>query len=317
VIGPALAAGNTIVVKPSPFTPVATLVAGQVLAEHLPPGVVNVVSGPDPLGEWLTTHPLVRHVHFTGSVATGKKVAAAAAPDLKRVTLELGGNDPAILLDDIDVDAIAERLFWAAFTNTGQVCIAIKRLYVPESRYDDVLEALATRAKDVRVGDGRDPETQLGPINNRPQLDRVSQLVADALDHGAVAAAGGARVDGPGYFFQPTILAEAADGQRIVDEEQFGPALPVLRYRDLDDAVSRANATHYGLGASVWTSDPVRGEQVAARLESGAAWVNTHMGVRPQFPLGGVKWSGLGVAWGRDGFRSFTDPQLVHRARAA
>lgn len=314
-IAPALAAGNTIVVKPSPYTPLATLATGRILAQHLPTGVINVVAGPDPLGAWMTSHPLVRKIHFTGSVETGKQVAAAAAPDLKRFTLELGGNDPAILLDDVDVDAAADRLFWGAFTNNGQVCIAIKRVYAPQSKYDAIVSALADRASSVRVGEGTAPDTQLGPINNRPQFERVSELVSDALRRGGVAAAGGAPIEGPGHFFQPTVLKDVSDGMRIVDEEQFGPALPVIAYRDLDEAVARANGTHYGLGASVWSTDPERAEATALRLESGAAWINTHMGARPDLPIGGVKWSGVGVAWGRDGFRSFTEAQLVHRPR--
>jgi acyl-CoA reductase-like NAD-dependent aldehyde dehydrogenase len=179
-IAPALRAGNTMVLKPSPFTPLTTLALGEVWRDVLPPGVLNVVSGPDPLGAWMTTHATPRKISFTGSTATGKRVAAAAAEDLKRVTLELGGNDPAIVLDDADPDEIADRLFWGAFGNNGQICLAVKRIYVHERRHADLLAALVARAEAVQVGDGMDPGVQLGPINNRPQLDRVSEQVQDA-----------------------------------------------------------------------------------------------------------------------------------------
>jgi acyl-CoA reductase-like NAD-dependent aldehyde dehydrogenase len=315
-IAPALLAGNTMVLKPSPFTPLATLKVGELLRDVFPPGVLNIVSGGDELGAWMTSHPVPRKVSFTGSVATGKKVAAAAAPDLKRVTLELGGNDPAILLDDVDVATVADSVFRAAFANNGQVCSAVKRVYVPESLYDDVVSALATQAKSQKVGDGMENDTQLGPINNRPQFERVSELVADALKGGAKAAAGGKAVDGPGNFFEPTILADISDGTRIVDEEQFGPALPVISYRDLDDALERANATQFGLSGSVWSSDPARAAAVAERLECGTAWVNTHLALSPHQPFGGSKWSGLGVENGTWGLYGFTELQVLHRSKS-
>jgi acyl-CoA reductase-like NAD-dependent aldehyde dehydrogenase len=314
-LAPALLAGNTVVLKPSPYTPLSNLALGALLCDVVPPGVLNVISGRDPLGAWMTAHPLVRKISFTGSVATGKKVAAAAAPDLKRVTLELGGNDPAVLLDDVDPGAIADALFWSAFGNNGQVCSAIKRIYAPEAIYGDVVDALAERARAVRVGAGTDEGVQLGPINNRPHLERVVELVADALANGAEAAAGGHRMDRPGYFFEPTILAGASDGSRIVDEEQFGPVLPVVAYRDLDDAVARANATHFGLGASVWGADADRAAHVARGLEAGTVWVNTHLQIKPRQPFGGLKWSGIGVENGPWGYYAFTDIQTVYVAR--
>ena len=314
-IAPALVAGNTMVLKPSPFTPLSTLKIGELLRDVLPPGVFNVVTGGDELGAWMTSHPIPRKISFTGSVATGKKVAAAAAPDLKRVTLELGGNDPAILLDDIDAADVADRVYRQAFANNGQVCSAIKRVYVPEAKYDEVVEALATHAKAAKVGDGMDPNTQLGPINNRPQFNRVSELVADAIKGGARAVTGGKAMDSPGNFFEPTILADISDGTRIVDEEQFGPALPVIPYRDLDDAVERANATHFGLSGSVWSGDADRAAQVAERLECGTAWVNTHLALAPHQPFGGAKWSGIGVENGPWGLYGFTELQVLHRAK--
>src|SRR5580700_7462875 len=211
-IAPALLAGNTMVLKPSPFTPLTTLKVGELLRDVLPPGVLNVVSGGDELGAWMTSHPVPRKISFTGSIETGKLVAMAAAPDLKRVTLELGGNDPAIVLDDADPAAVADGIFGGAFANNGQICSAIKRVYVPEQMYDEVVEALASRAKAVTVGDGTDANNKLGPINNAPQYERVSELVADALAHGATAAAGGKAIDRPGYFFEPTVLSGLSDG---------------------------------------------------------------------------------------------------------
>jgi acyl-CoA reductase-like NAD-dependent aldehyde dehydrogenase len=314
-IGPALLAGNTMVLKPSPYTPLATLKLGELLRDVFPPGVFNVVSGGDDLGARMTTHPTPRKISFTGSVATGKLVAAAAAPDLKRTTLELGGNDPAILLDDVDVATVADKVFAQAFANNGQVCSAIKRVYVPEALYGDVVEALAAKAREAKVGDGMTEGVQYGPINNKPQYERVSELVADALAGGARAAAGGKPIDGPGYFYEPTILADLSDGTRIVDEEQFGPALPVIAYRDLDDALDRANGTHFGLSGSVWSSDPERGAAVAAELECGTSWVNTHLALAPHQPFGGFKWSGIGVENGPWGLHGFTELQVIHRSR--
>jgi len=315
-IGPALLAGNTMVLKPSPYTPRSTLLMGEILAEVLPPGVLNVVSGGDELGKWMTSHPVPRKISFTGSVATGKHIAASAAPDLKRVTLELGGNDAAIVLDDADPAVITERIFRGAFDNNGQVCSAIKRLYVPESLHDDVVDALADRVARVKVGDGMDPASELGPVQNKPQFERVSGIVAEALASGAKAATGGAPVGGPGFFFQPTVLTGATEGTRIVDEEQFGPALPVITYRDVDEVVARANGTMYGLSGSVWSADPDRAGAVAERLDCGTAWVNTHAMLAPHQPFGGFKWSGVGVENGPWGLAGFTEIQVQYRAKS-
>jgi acyl-CoA reductase-like NAD-dependent aldehyde dehydrogenase len=314
-IAPALLAGNTVVIKPSPFTPLSTLKVAELVQSVLPAGVLNAVSGGDVLGAQMTSHPVPRKISFTGSVETGKKVAQAAAPDLKRVTLELGGNDPAIVLDDADPVMVAKAIFTGAFMNNGQICSAIKRVYVPESLYDDVVEGLAACATAVRVGEGTDPQSQLGPINNKPQFERVKELVADALSHGATAVTGGQAMDRPGYFFEPTILAGLSDGVRIVDEEQFGPALPVVKYRSLDDAIERANATNFGLSGSVWGTDVERAAEVASQLECGTAWVNTHLGLAPNQPFGGCKWSGLGVENGKWGLSEFTEIQALYRSR--
>lgn len=311
-VAPALLAGNTVVLKPSPFTPLSTLQLGQILRAVFPRGVLNVISGGDAVGAFITAHPAVRKIAFTGSVATGKKVASSAATDLKRVTLELGGNDPAIVLGDVDPQKIAAALFWGAFTNSGQVCTAIKRVYVEEPIYETLVEALATMAREVKVGDGLDPDVKLGPINNAPQHRRVTELVDDAKANGGRVRAGGGVRSGPGYFFEPTILTDVNDQTRIVAEEQFGPALPVLPFTRLDDALERANASHFGLSASVWTNDVERGVAVATELDCGTAWVNQHMVFSPLAPFGGSKWSGIGYENGRWGIESFCQLHVVN-----
>jgi acyl-CoA reductase-like NAD-dependent aldehyde dehydrogenase len=312
---PALLMGNTVVLKPSPYTPLATLELGEILQEVLPPGVLNVVSGGDDLGAAITHHPDVRMLCFTGSIATGKKVAAAAAPDLKRFVLELGGNDPAIVLEDADPAAIAEKLFWSAFSNSGQICIATKRVYAHESVHQHLVEAMAEIATRMRVGPGIEPDSQLGPLNNEPQFKRVDELVEDAKRAGAKVVTGGAPLDRPGYFYPPTIVTDIADGVRLVDEEQFGPALPLIPFRDVEEALERANATHYGLMGSVWTQDLDRGAEVAGRLEVGTAMVNKHGGIDPAVPFGGTKWSGIGYQFGHWGLETYAALQVIELNR--
>ncbi|MFW6199891.1 MAG: aldehyde dehydrogenase family protein [Gemmatimonadota bacterium] len=310
-LAPALLAGNTVVLKPSPYTPVTSLLLGDLLRDILPPGVLNVVSGGDELGSWMTRHPVPRKISFTGSVATGKKVALAAAPDLKRVTLELGGNDAAILLPDLDAAEVADKIFWGAFENTGQVCNAIKRVYVPASQYASFVNRIAEVANNTKVGDGLEEGTQLGPLSNEAQLERVAELVERARRSGATIVTGGERLSDRGYFYAPTVVSDISDDEPLVAEEQFGPALPVLPYGDVDEAVARANATRYGLSGSVWSSDPERGAEVAGRLECGTAWVNQHIAVRPNLPISGAKWSGIGVENGPWGLLDFTEIQTV------
>lgn len=311
-LAPALLAGNTVVAKPSEFTPLSSLMVAEMLKDILPAGVINVIAGPGSVGAELSGHPDVRKISFTGSVATGKKIMQYAAPDLKRVTLELGGNDPAIVLDDVDPAAVIDGLFWGAFTNSGQVCTAIKRLYVHEKVYAPIVDGLIERAKSVKVGDGLEPDSQLGPINNKMQFDKLVGLVEDARQHGARIAVGGQALDRPGYFYPPTIVTDAHAGLRLVDEEQFGTALPIIKYRNLDEVMEEANRTHYGLGGSVWTSNLARGEQLVQQIESGTGWVNQHMDITPFAPFGGCKWSGLGYENGKWGYEEFTEMQVVN-----
>ncbi len=315
-LAPALLAGNTVVAKPSPFTPLSTLMAADALREVLPAGVLNVISGGNELGAVLTKHPEIRKISFTGSVATGKKVMLAAADDLKRVTLELGGNDAAIVLDDANPDAIAEGLFWGAFQNSGQVCAAIKRLYVPEQLHDQVVAKLVDRAKRTKVGNGMEPDVELGPINNDMQFQKVLSLVEDAKKSGGKIEVGGERMGSKGYFLPPTIVTGLGAGAKLVDEEQFGTALPIIKYKHLSDALEQANRTHYGLGGSVWSSNPDRAEEVAREFESGTVWVNQHIDLSPLQPFGGHKWSGIGVENGKWGYNEFTQVQVVDTKRA-
>ncbi|MCK9550993.1 aldehyde dehydrogenase family protein [Aquamicrobium sp.] len=308
---PAVLTGNTVVIKPSPYTPLTTLRLVELLNEVLPAGVLNSLSGDDRalnLGALMSAHPGIRKIVFTGSSETGKKVAASASATMKRLTLEMGGNDASIVLPDVDPKAIAEGVFWGAFINNGQTCAAIKRLYVHEDVYDAVCEELVKYARNVSVGDGTDEGTVLGPMQNRMQFDKVSRLVADAKTRGRVLIGG---EPGEGLFFPPTIIVDIEDGAPLVDEEQFGPVLPIIKYRDIDDAIARANDSPWGLGGSIWSKDIQKARGLALRLETGSSWVNKHVAIQPDAPFGGVKGSGLGTEFGEEGLQEYTDIQVL------
>jgi acyl-CoA reductase-like NAD-dependent aldehyde dehydrogenase len=316
-VAPAFRAGCTMVLKPSPYTPLVTLMLGEVIRDVVPPGVLNVISGADPLGQWMTEHPIPRGVSFTGSVATGKRVNVTAAADLKRVLLELGGNDAAIVLDDVDPAEVADVIFGRAFNNAGQICMAVKRVFVPESMHDALVEKFAEKARALRVGNGLDEGVEMGPLNNRPQFERVKELVSEAIAAGGTAVTGGAPLDGDGFFFAPTILTGVAEGVRVVDEEQFGPALPVMTYRDVNEAIERANATMYGLGSSVWSSDAGRAQAVAEQLEAGTTWINSHGGTSEGAPFMGRKWSGLGAETDIYSVDAYSDFHTIVQSKTA
>jgi acyl-CoA reductase-like NAD-dependent aldehyde dehydrogenase len=307
----ALYTGNTVILKPSPYTPLSTLRIGALLRDVFPPGVLNIVAGDDECGQWMTEHPHIDKISFTGSVATGKRVMASAAGNLKRITLELGGNDPAIVLEDVDVQAVAPRIFFAAFVNSGQVCMAIKRIYAHERIYEPLCQALAAEARKAILGDGLDPATQLGPIQNRKQYERVIGILEDTKRRGARILAGGEAVRGDGYFIAPTVVADVPEDSRLVREEQFGPIVPVLRFSDVDDAVRRANDTRYGLSGSVWSQDLGRATAIAARLEVGTAWVNQHRATSPVVPFGGAKESGIGRQYSALGLKGYMEPRVI------
>jgi acyl-CoA reductase-like NAD-dependent aldehyde dehydrogenase len=311
---PALRTGNTVVIKPSPFTPLGTLRMVELLAHELPPGVLNVVAGDDELGAALSRHAGIRKVVFTGSAATGRKVMASAAPTLKHLTLELGGNDAGIVLPDADVEKLVEPLFWGAFINSGQTCAALKRLYVHESIHDRLCAALVAYGRNVTVGDGMSESSQLGPLQNERQLEKVIDLVDDARRRGGKVLLGGERMRGPGYFYPVTLVTNVANGIRLVDEEQFGPALPIIRYSDVEQAVSWANDSDYGLAASVWGTDPRATSSVAQRLEAGTVYINKHAEVAPNVPFGGIKGSGLGIEFAEEGLAAYTNIKIVNAA---
>ena len=305
---PAIRAGNTVVSKPSSLTPLSTIRMVELMNEVLPPGVVNVVTCE---GSLLPAHPGISKVVFTGSTPVGKKVMQAASATLKRLTLELGGNDAGIVLPDADPAKIAEGLFWGAFINNGQTCAALKRLYVHESVHDAVCAALVAYAANIPVGDGRQEQSVLGPVQNEKQFNLVRELVEDARAHGGKVLLGGNPGNGPGFFYPPTLIANVDNGMRVVDEEQFGPVLPVIKYTSLDEVIARANASEFGLGGSVWSSDIEAAKAVARRLECGSVWINKHGAIQPNAPFGGVKQSGIGVEFGVEGLKEFTTIQTL------
>ncbi len=308
---PALRTGNTVVIKPSPYTPLSTLRLVQIMNEVLPAGVVNCIAGDDEtdnLGAAMSAHPDIRKIVFTGSCATGRKVMMSAAETMKRLTLEMGGNDAGIVLPDVDAKQIAEGLFWGAFINNGQTCAAMKRLYVHEDVYDDVCEELAAFAGTIPMGDGMAEDSILGPVQNRMQFDKVCRLVEDGARKGRVLCGG---EPGDGLFFPATIIADLENGDALVDEEQFGPALPVIRYCDVDEAIRVANDSSNGLGGSVWSKDVAAAKSIALKLECGSVWINKHGAIQPNAPFGGVKSSGLGVEFGEEGLQEYTDVQVV------
>jgi len=313
-LAPALLAGNTIVVKPAPSTPLTSLRVGELCAEIFPAGVVNVIADANDLGGTLTSHPDVAKIAFTGSTATGRKVMASAAPTLKRLTLELGGNDAAIVLDDVNPQEIAPKLFFAAMVNSGQVCLAAKRIYVPEKIYDAVCAELAKIASAAKVGNGLEEGVDFGPLQNRMQYEKVKAIIEDARAQGKVIA-GGEPHAGPGFFIKPTIVSGLPDSARLVCEEQFGPVMPVLKYKTLDEAIARANSSEYGLGATVWSASNDRAYEVAMKLETGTVWINKHLDLPPDVPYGGTKQSGYGVELGQQGVEEFTQVKIINLAK--
>lgn len=310
----ALLAGNTLVIKPAPTTPLTTLRMGELMAEIFPAGVVNIVTDQNDLGGVLTNHPDVAKISFTGSTETGKKVMASAASSIKRITLELGGNDAAIVLGDVDPKVVAPGIFGGAMMNAGQVCLAVKRVYAHESIYDELCDELAKLADAAVVDDGLKQGAQIGPLQNKMQYDKVKGFLADAHANGTVIA-GGMVEDRPGYFIRPTIVRDVTDGTKIVDEEQFGPILPIIKFSDNDDALARANASPWGLGGSVWSNDRDKAYEMACEVESGTVWINKHLDFGPNIPFGGAKQSGIGVEFAEEGLHEFTQIQVINEAR--
>jgi acyl-CoA reductase-like NAD-dependent aldehyde dehydrogenase len=310
-ICPATLAGNTVVLKPSPYTPLTSLALGEIANSVFPPGVVNVVSGGNELGAKLVEHPDVAKISFTGSTPTGKGIMGSAAKDLKRVTLELGGNDAAILMEDVDPKTAAPAIFQGAFANSGQVCSAIKRVFVHESNYDQFVDAITEETKKHTFGDGMKEGTDFGPLNNKMQFDKVSEYVEDARANGAKITVGG-NPSGEGYVYPATIIANVNDDTRIVKEEQFGPALPILSYSTVDEVIRRANDTKFGLSGSVWGNDVDKATEIANQIDAGTVWVNQHLAIAPHLPFGGRKWSGIGREGGDYGISHFCEPKVIN-----
>ena len=314
-VAPALVAGNTMVLKPSPFTPLCTLKIGELFRDIFPPGVFNVISGGDDLGPRMTSHPGFAKISFTGSTATGKRVMQSAAADLKRVTLELGGNDAAIVLSDVDLDEVAHKIFFGAFFNSAQICVATKRLYVHEDVYDGLRDRLAAIARATKVGDGAEQGTVLGPIQNKRQYDRVIDLLEDARSTRLTLIQGAPIPDNGGYFVPVTIVDNPPEASRVVQEEAFGPILPMLKFSDIDDVIERANTSEYGLAGAVWSSDTSKAMDIARRMETGTIWINQNLNLRPDTPFAGHKHSGSGVENGMEGLLEYMAPQSVYVAK--
>ena len=314
---PALVAGNCVVIKPSPFTPLTTLRVGELMRGSLPPGVLNIVSGGDELGRWMTEHPGIDKISFTGSTATGKRIVKSAADSMKRVTLEMGGNDAAIVFPDVDVPAVAEALFWGAFSNSGQVCVAAKRIYVHEDIYDAFRDAFIDYAKTIEVGDGARQGVRLGPVQNKPQFDRVRNLIEDSRVSGQTILTAGEGPSERGYFIPVTIIDNPPDDSRIVAEEPFGPVVPLLKFSAEDEVIKRANDSAFGLAGSVWSADFNRAAAVARRLECGTVWINGIHDSPIDSPIAGHKQSGLGIENGQHGLLEYTNAQTLILRRSA
>jgi acyl-CoA reductase-like NAD-dependent aldehyde dehydrogenase len=316
-VAPAMAVGNTVVVKPASTTPLATLWLAELLHEGgLPPGVLNVVTGPgNVVGEEIIRHPLVRKIGFTGETGTGKHVARSAADELKHVTLELGGSDAAIVCDDADLDMAARTVAIGRFFNAGQACLAVKRVYVFDSVADEFIDKLAARAKRLKLGSGTDAAAQMGPLHTAKQRAEIESQLADAIDRGGQVVAGGRRPPGAqfssGYYFEPTVVVDVPAGARVWTEETFGPLLPIMRVKDLDEALERANDSELGLGSSIFTRDMNRAQRAIDELEAGYTWVNAVQIAHDELPFGGTKHSGYGKEHGTEVLDYYTEQKSV------
>jgi acyl-CoA reductase-like NAD-dependent aldehyde dehydrogenase len=316
-LGPALVAGNTVVAKPADTTPLTTLRFVELLAEAgLPPGVVNLITGSGPeAGEALVTHPGVRKIAFTGSTKTGERIMALASQGTKRLTLELGGSDPLIICEDADLGRAASAASMGRFYNCGQACLAVKRVYVVESVADEVIEAVTAKAKKLRLGPGDAEGSQIGPLHTARQRDLVADQVSRTLEQGGDLLCGGAPPEdaelASGFYYSPTVVLEPPHASPMGVEEVFGPALPIWRVRDLDEAIELSNASPYGLGSSVWTGDLERAREAAERLECGYTWINSPTKVYDELPFGGIKSSGFGKEHGEEAFDYYTDSKSV------
>ena len=311
-IMPAIRAGNVVINKPSEFTPLSTLRLGELIQEEVAPGVVSILTGGGEVGAKLTSHSAIAKVVFTGSTATGQRIMQSAAATFKHLTLELGGNDAGIVLPDTDIQAMATRIFHGAFINMGQTCAALKRLYVHDSQYDALAQELVKVAQQQSLGDGLAETTTFGPVQNIKQYQKVQAMIQEARDEGAIVMTSEQNLPDTGYFIAPTIVTNVSPDSRLVQEEQFGPVLPLIRYHDIEEVLTEANNTDFGLGGSIWSSDLEQAQQFAQRLSCGTAWINTHGEIFPHVPFGGWKHSGIGAQFGLSGLLENTIQQIVH-----
>ncbi|EUC40746.1 hypothetical protein COCMIDRAFT_107990 [Bipolaris oryzae ATCC 44560] len=312
-VAPALLTGNCMIVKPSPFTPYTALKFVELAQEILPPGVLQVVGGNNELGVQMCLHPGIAKISFTGSTATGKKVMETCAKTLKRVTLELGGNDASIVLPDVDIKKVAPEVVMGAFQNSGQVCVATKRIYIHESIYKEFLQEMVNFTKQIKVGSPDDGDNMLGPVQNQMQYERVKGFFEDSKSKGYNFAVGEPDVAASkGFFITPTIIDNPPNDSRIIQEEPFGPIVPTQPWSDLDEVIARANDTNTGLGACVWGKDVEKASKIARRLEAGSVFVNSFEKPTPQALFGGHKESGIGGEWGTTGLLAYCNPHVIH-----
>jgi len=277
--------------------------------------VCSVVLGTGKVGQVLSEHPDIAKVTFTGSTRTGQSILSHSVNTLKGVVLELGGNDVGIVLDDIDVDSTAEKIFGSAFLNAGQTCAALKRLYVHENIYEDLIHKLVEIAERQVVGNGQEENTTFGPVQNRMQFNKVKALIEDAIAQGGELLTQAPVLPENGYYIAPTLIANLREGVALVDEEQFGPVLPIIKFSEIDDVIQRANQSSFGLGGSVWSQNIEKAQEIANQLECGTVWINSHADLSPAAPFGGWKLSGLGYSFGLDGLLLFTKKQAIHISR--
>lgn len=317
-IAPALAVGNSVVVKPDEKTPLTTIRFAQICEEcGLPPGVLNVVTGTGPeVGARLASHPGVDKIGFTGSTAVGREIARLASSTVKRVTLELGGKSPVVVLDDADMDAAVDAALFGCFLYSGQICESGTRLLLPDGLHDEFVDRMVERARSIRIGDPFDWETDLGPVVSHEQQQKILGYIRVGQQEGATVACGGGIPDGAeferGHWVEPTILTDVTNDMRVAREEIFGPVLSVLRYRDEEEAIRLANDTEYGLASTVWSGDDERALDVARHIEAGTVWINDHHMINCELPFGGYKQSGLGRELGPHSLEPYTETKNMH-----
>ena len=309
---PALKTKNCIINKPSEFTPLSTIKLIEIINRHFPAGVCNLVLGKGEVGKTLTEHPQVQKVTFTGSTKTGLSILNGTVGQFKKVVLELGGNDAAIVLDNVNIESVAEKVFQSAFFNAGQTCACIKRLYIHEKVYDQFIVKLSELADSQKVGDGMESQTTFGPVQNEIQYSKVKNILKQAVNEGAKILNRPQKISDSGYFIFPTLVGEVNEKMEILTEEQFGPILPIVKFSDIDEAIKDINRSEYGLGGSVWGNNKDQAKEIASQLECGTVWINSHADVSPLAEFGGWKTSGIGYAFGKSGLLAYTKKQSIH-----